>query len=418
MNVSASLRWPAACAALLLAASAAGAFDQLVVEPARLADYALSPESRFAGAQWEAIERATMARADRVVGSFEGEPTGFWRNRPVKIHYRLYAHRNETRGGVVIVPGFTEGLAMYQEVIHDFVANGYSVYLHDHRGQGFSTRLLDDPADADKGHMDRFDNLVTDLEHFLQIVHGARAGRDGPLYVVAHSMGGAVVSLHLARRGAATPFSAAALVTPMHEPRVAQQGLQSTAGRWCDDWAVRFPVSLPWLSTRRMEGSGFVAERDAFLQRADKENNDMSHSVERLLRRWHDREGRCEGEHCGHGDARVAGPTLRWVSQACGGSREARGENAAHVAIPVLLLNGGQDTVVEPDAQKEFCDHVNVADGGHGRCEAWTLAESRHALLVEADSLRRPALVHVMMFFDAARPAVRRVGAGDARPAR
>jgi lysophospholipase len=404
-----SLLRRAVAAALLLAAPAAFAFDELDVDPATLAAYTLSSESRFAGVDWQGTERATMEQADRIIGSFDGEPTGFWGNRPVRIHYRIYEHRHETRGGVVIVPGFTEGLTMYQEVIHDFVANGWSVYIHDHRGQGFSTRLLTDPQEADKGHMDRFDNLVADLEHFLQIVQQARTGRDGPLFVVAHSMGGAVVSLHLARRGAATPFSAAALITPMHEPRVSQKGLDSTAGRWCDDWAVRFPIPLPWLSTKRMEGSGFAAERDAFLAQADKEDNDMSHSVDRLLRRWDAREARCEGEHCGNVDARVAGPTLRWVSQACGASREARGENARHIAVPVLLLNGGQDTVVEADAQKEFCDHVNVPDGGIGHCWGYTLTESRHALLVEADRLRQPALAQVMKFFDAARPGSRRL---------
>jgi len=399
--------WRAAVASLSLGAASglAVAFDELAFTPEQLAGYTTSSESRFADVDWVGTERATMAHAERVVGSFAGVPTG-WSGRPVKIHYRLYTHRSESRGGVLIVPGFTEGLTMYQEVIHDLVINGYSVYLHDHRGQGFSTRLLSDEADGDKGYMDNFDNLVDDFEQFIGIVRNARGSSQQPLFVLAHSMGGAVVSLHLARRGAATPLTAAALVTPMHEPRVSEAGAENTAKRWCEYWAVRVPFQLPWFSSRRVQGSGFEAERDAFLAQPDKMANDMSHSVDRLLRRWDARAARCEGEHCGHGDARVAGPTLRWVSQACSGSREARSEGAARIRVPVLLLNGGQDTVVEPDAQKEFCDHVNLP-GSSARCEAYTLLESRHALLVEADRLRTPALVQVMRFFDAAprRPA-------------
>ncbi len=367
----------------------------------------VSPESRFAGADWRAIERAIAAVARITEGSFDGIPNGGEGGSPVRIHYRVYEHPAERRGGVVLVPGFTEGLTMYQEVILDLVENGYSVYIHDHRSQGFSTRLLPDQPTV--GHVDQFDHLVADLDRFTALVTARRAGNPRPLFIAAHSMGGAVVSLHLARQGERTAYRAAALVTPMHEPTVAPptaEDLESRATRrWCDRWTVRLPFQLPWLSTGQVAGLPFEEERAAYLAQADKLQNDMSHSVPRLLLRWDARTARCDGPHCGHTDARVAGPTLRWVNQACSASREARGPGAAAIAIPVLVLNGGQDTIVETAAQVEFCASVNARTPG--RCTGYTLPESRHALFVEADRLRMPAMRAIVGFFERASGRVR-----------
>jgi lysophospholipase len=102
----------------------------------------------------------------------------------------------------------------------------------------------------------------------------------------------------------------------------------------------------------------------------------------------------------------VAGATLGWVAQACAASAEARGAGARRIQVPVLLLQGGEDTVVEPRAQEAFCEQVNVdkAPDAPGRCTGLLMPEARHGLLVEVDRLRQPALVAILSSWERVRP--------------
>lgn len=399
---------------LCLSVGAAGAAEPwpvLQASPEALARYPVVDEARFAGQGWADIEQANAALAQAEVGHFDGEPTG-WFGRTVRIHHRAYVlPADREKGAVVIVPGFTEGLVIYQEVIHDLLNNGWSVYLHDHRNQGFSSRLIEGEDGRDKGHVDRFEKLVSDLDQFVAHV---RRSRDDPvrghrpLVLLAHSMGGTVSALHLARQGAQTPFRAAALVTPMMEPTVAPAASarwgDRALRRWCHAGSMPFFFDLPVLSTTRVQGGNFEQEWRRYREMLDRSTHPQTHSVVRHDVRWLNRASHCSGEHCGHDDARVAGATLGWVDEACAGAALARGPDAARIAVPVLVLQGGEDTVVEPAAQQAFCDNVNAdkPQQAPGRCTGWRLPEARHGLLVEVDRLRRPAMVQILMFWDAA----------------
>lgn len=414
-------RWLGIMASCLLAgaASSAGAaqpWPVLQASAEALARHPVVDEARFAGQGWADIELANSALASLQVDHLEGVPTG-WFGRSVRIHHRAYVlPTDREKGAVVIVPGFTEGLVIYQEVIHDLLHNGWSVYVHDHRNQGFSTRLIEGQDGRDKGHVDRFEHLVTDLDRFVAHVLLSRQDpqrAQRPLVLLAHSMGGAVSALHLARQGAQTPFRAAALVTPMMEPTVAPANSSrwgdQALRRWCHAGSMPFFFDLPVLSDTRVQGGSFEQEWRRYREMLDRASHPQTHSVVRHDVRWLNRASRCEGEHCGHDDARVAGATLGWVDEACAGAAQARGPGASRIAVPVLVLQGGEDVVVEAAAQQEFCDNVNAGktEQDPGRCTGWRLPEARHGLLVEVDRLRRPALVQILTFWDSVTKAAR-----------
>lgn len=382
-------------------------------EPQPVAEVSASPtawstEAEAARTDWAEWERRTARWADVHISSAPGRPGPD--GQPIVLHRRAYVHRQESRGGVILVPGFTEGATLYQELVHDLVANGYSVYVQDHRGQGFSTRLM--PGTL--GHMDRFEHLIDDLAAYVEAVAQSRAASAGgaaglgqPLYAIAHSMGGAVLAGLLQRQGEQSPLAAVALVTPMFEPATAASGARGWLDQALQGWCHRGATDarLPdLLGQRQVAGQGFVREREAFDQavqaQAPLEDKafTLSHSVGRLQQRWAAREARCEGAHCGHLDARVAGPTLQWVLQACHASAQVRGEAARRTARPVLVLSGGQDTVVLHTAQQAYCAQLNAL--APGRCTGLIWPEARHGLLVEQDPWRHAALARTVAFFE------------------
>ncbi len=90
------------------------------------------------------------------------------------------------------------------------------IYVLDHRGQGFSPRLLDDPG---KAHVGDFADYVADLqavaEAVLEDTKALGAAADSPLWYMSNSMGGAIGLGYFQAMGADNPFTAAALVGPM-----------------------------------------------------------------------------------------------------------------------------------------------------------------------------------------------------------
>lgn len=108
------------------------------------------------------------------------------------LYYETYRPKAPT-GAVVISHGFCESAEKYKEVIYYFILAGYEVYLAEHRGHGRSFR---ETAHPNMVHVSDFNSYVKDLHIFLcKIVKPLSNGI--PLYLYAHSMGGAIGALYL-----------------------------------------------------------------------------------------------------------------------------------------------------------------------------------------------------------------------------
>jgi alpha-beta hydrolase superfamily lysophospholipase len=107
--------------------------------------------------------------------------------------YRRWLPASDPLATVVIVHGLCEHGGRYATVAEKLCAHGYACYAPDLRGHGRS--------DGERLLTAAFDNYLDDLELFLAQIVPQHPGR--PLFLLGHSMGGAIVArLTLCRRPA------------------------------------------------------------------------------------------------------------------------------------------------------------------------------------------------------------------------
>ncbi|MFT3983870.1 MAG: alpha/beta hydrolase [Lachnospiraceae bacterium] len=137
----------------------------------------------------------------------EGYFPGF---KGIMLHYEYYKNRNE-RAAIVVSHGFCEFAKKFEEVAYYFLQAGYSVYIPEHRGHGYSQRQV---SDKGKVSVRSYEEYVRDLHAFItEVVLAERPDRTLVLY--GHSMGGTIAALYLERYPKI--FSRAVLSSPMME---------------------------------------------------------------------------------------------------------------------------------------------------------------------------------------------------------
>ena len=129
------------------------------------------------------------------------------------INY-YFAVPEKPRAVVTILHGFCEFWAKYHEYAWYLYQAGYAVFLHEQRGHGYSEGKTGEP---DVVYIDDYDTYVTDFRCFLDRVV-IPSSQDLPKILLAHSMGGAVVSLFLEQYPCI--FHAAVLSSPMIAPNL------------------------------------------------------------------------------------------------------------------------------------------------------------------------------------------------------
>jgi len=288
-------------------------------------------------------------------GTFEG--TG-----NLSIAYAKFEEGADS-SALILLPGKSESFLKYAELIYDLRDCGYSLYLMDHRGMGFSDRSIQD--DSDKVHIEEFDDYVSDVRMFIETVVNARPHKK--MILLGHSLGGAVALRYLVTNS--EEIGGAILCSPMIQidtggkPARAVYSFCRIAG-WFGQGRSYAPGHGPW-KTGVFDG------------------NILTHSQQRWTS-WR------EQLVPSYPQLQSGGPTNRWVQQSISAGWEIL-KDAHKVEVPILMLQAGLDEMVKPEGQQKVTDQL-------GRCELERFPDAYHEILMETDEIRDRALAMIRAF--------------------
>jgi lysophospholipase len=272
----------------------------------------------------------------------------------VLLRFARFAPPAGRRGTVCLFPGRTEWIEKYFETVRDLRSRGFAVAILDWRGQGLSTRALDDRL---KGHVGSFSEFDIDLDTFMREV--VLPDCPPPIFGLGHSMGGTIL-IRAAYRGhrwfdrivLSAPMIGIALVKSMAiasfaltAARLAGFGASYVPGRYRGVLDLR-PFTGNILTTDPVRYARNAAILDA----------------EPALG--------------------LGGPTVTWCDAAFQAMRAMHEPSyPAHIRQPILIVGAGHDAIVSNTAIEDFA--MLSRTGSH-----LVVNGAQHEILMERDRYR------------------------------
>ena len=273
----------------------------------------------------------------------------------VRIRHGMWASKQEeTRGAVLLVNGRTEFMEKYFEPIERFNRLGLDVFSFDWRGQGLSSRLLENRR---KGHVESYDDYIGDMYAFVRQIFSKSSA--GLRILAGHSMGGHISLRFLAQHPGF--FDKAVLLSPMIDiettpfPRLPLKLLAEGAAAFGFEGA--YASGGDGLVESRFEVNSLTSDRKRFERGIEltKQNQDLA----------------------------IGGVTFGWL-RASFESIDALREpgRPESIATPCLLFSASEDNVVSNSAQRRICQRIP-------QCRMVEVPGARHEILQEKDGIQQ-----------------------------
>jgi acylglycerol lipase len=232
--------------------------------------------------------------------------------RDATIYYQSWLPEGEPKAILLIVHGLAEHSGRYANVVNRFVPLGYAVYGVDHEGHGKSS--------GTRVYVERFEDYTDTLKTYFNMVRNWQPAK--PVFLMGHSMGGLIGAVYLLD----------------HQVELTGAVLSGPAVKVPDNVSPAFifvgkviSVLMPKMGVIGLEAEG-VSRDPAVVQ---------AYVNDPLVFR-------------GKVTARLSAELVKAIRRVTA--------EAANIRLPILILQGSADRLVDPKGAQMLFDAVSSAD--------------------------------------------------------
>ncbi len=269
----------------------------------------------------------------------------------INIYYEYFLTEN-SKGNVVIVHGLSEFSNKFYELIYYTLNQGYNAFIFDQRCHGKSDRLT--PV-KDLLHVDSFDDYVKDLTYFIDEI--VLKTEDKPIYLYAHSMGGAITTLYMAKHP--HKIEKAILSAPMFEPIV---------------------KDVPFIIARESVklGKVFFGGKRKFFINKEFDPNIKFNYVKGLSKARFEHNMKLRRENPNYQSTPMS---FGWVSNSLMVSKKILScRVVGKIETPILIISAANDIMVNNKTQVKFFEKCK-------KCKFESIADATHAVLESDEAI-------------------------------
>jgi len=232
--------------------------------------------------------------------------------RYAKIYYQVWLPEGKPRAILLIIHGLGEHCGRYMNVVNHFVPKGFAVYGLDHIGHGKS--------DGRRVLLKRFEDYTETLWMYFDKIRESQP--DTPVFLVGHSLGGLIASVYLFDHQA--ELAGAILSGPLTKVPVGTSAGLIFMGKILSSL-------LPRVGIMQLDAQG-VSKDPAVVK---------AYLDDPLV-------------YNGKITARLAAEMLKAMQRVTA--------EVGKIELPLLLLQGSDDRLVDPDGAQMLYDTVSSTD--------------------------------------------------------